>query len=278
MKKHKIIITLAVVALTLCCVVVGYLNSNYRYSKLLVDAIADEDKSRVMEILEKKPSCVNTYPTLEPMWWQALMNYAIHYPLVEACSTGNIEMVKILVENGADINLGAGFTPLAMTYSKKPENWYAISLYLLENGASLDYKNEDFTYGNALSDILSSRSGTLFHEKGLEDSTEVNSAFYYALEHCNCEKVDWSMVLQHSVTYDRIEIVAFLIDENYCDVNDKSGDMTALMFAARDSTLEMVQLLLDYGADKSIKDDDGMTAYDYAVEEEKHDIANLLKP
>lgn len=54
--------------------------------------------------------------------------------------------------------------------------------------------------------------------------------------------------------------------------------MTALMFAARDSTPEMVQLLLDYGADKSMKCSDGKTAYDYAVEFGKEQIAELLKP
>ena len=85
-------------------------------------------------------------------------------------------------------------------------------------------------------------------------------------------------MLQCSVSNDRIEIVTLLLDKEYCDVNDTSVGMTAIMFAARDSTLEMVQLLLDYGADKSIKDDDGMTAYDYAVKFKRNESADLLKP
>ena len=80
------------------------------------------------------------------------------------------------------------------------------------------------------------------------------------------------------IYYHEIEAVKFLLDQGRFDVNETYYGRTALMYAARNSTPEMVQLLLDYGADKSIKDDDGMTAYDYAVKKEKHDIANLLKP
>ena len=70
-----------------------------------------------------------------------------------------------------------------------------------------------------------------------------------------------------------------MLDQKYCNVNDtEETGMTALMFAARDSTPEMVQFLLDYGADKSMKCSDGKTAYDYAVEFGKEQIAELLKP
>ena len=53
--------------------------------------------------------------------------------------------------------------------------------------------------------------------------------------------------------------------------------MTALMLAARDSTVEMVELLLTCGADTELVSDDGKTAYDYAVEFGEEGIADLLK-
>jgi len=274
MKKRKMLIVITGIVLTICCVVVAYLNSNYRYSKLLLNAIIDENKPKVQEILEKKPNCVNTYPTLAPDWWQCLMLESIGYPLVEACRTGNVEIIEILVENGADVNLGARFTPLGLTYFLKPANWYDISLYLLENGASLDYKTPN-SEENVLTDIVAHRPGTV--EEELENSTEVALAFYHALENCDHSNVNWMRVLQHSVSNDRIEIVKLLLNQGYCTVNDTSVGMTALMFAARDSTIEMVQLLLDYGADKSIKSTDGKTAYDYAVQSNNEDIIAILE-
>jgi len=274
MRKRRRFVVIIILVLTICCAVIVYLNSNYRYSKLLLNAITTENKFRVLEIVEKKPSCVNTYPTLAPIWWQSLMDQSIEYPLGEACCTGNVEIIEVLVENGADVNLKSRLSPLSLTYFLKPPNWYNISLYLLENGASLDYKTPN-SEENVLTDIVAHRPGTV--EEELENSTEVALAFYHALENCDHSNVNWMRVLQHSVSNDRIEIVKLLLNQGYCTVNDTSVGMTALMFAARDSTIEMVQLLLDYGADKSIKSTDGKTAYDYAVQSNNEDIIAILE-
>ena len=265
MRKYLRLIIIMILILAIGCVVIVYLNSNYRYSKLLLNAITIENKSNVLEIVEKRPNCVNTRPTLAPDWWQSLMELSIvEYPLGEACLTGNVEIVEILIENGADVNLGVELTPLSITYFLKPPNWYDISIYLLENGASLDYQSHN-SEENVLTDIVGHRPGNMTVKAGLENSVEVTMAFYYALENCDHSKINWMRVLQHSVTNDRIEIVKFLLDEGYCDINNTSVGMTALMFAARDSTPEMIKLLLSYGADKDYKTADGKTAYDYAI-------------
>jgi len=255
-----------------------FLNSNYSYSKKLVDAIKDENIVEVKQIIEEKPTCINTYPSITPKWWHSAMNWRVCYPLTEACGTGNIELIKLLIENGADVNCNDGLTPLSTTYASKIDNWYVISLILIENGASLDYTTEySGEESSVLRDIVQVRSGANFDNYVQESDEEVLLAFYFAVENCNHNNVNWMRVLQHSVSNDRVEIVKYLLDEGYCEVNDASVGMTALMFAARDSTVEMVQLLLDYGADKSFKESDGMTAYDYAVRSDNLDIALLLK-
>jgi len=54
------------------------------------------------------------------------------------------------------------------------------------------------------------------------------------------------------------------------DVNARSeGGETALMWAARDGTPEHLKVLLDAGADASIKDTDGKTVWDLAQDNEK---------
>jgi len=51
---------------------------------------------------------------------------------------------------------------------------------------------------------------------------------------------------------------------------------TALMFAAMSGSGESVKLLLNAGADKSAKDYQGKTAYDFAVMNHHPDVANLI--
>lgn len=280
MKRKLFIVVSGVMAFIMAASAV-FLNSNYYYSRKLVSAILDNDVVLVQQIVEKKPSCINTYPSITSKWWQAAMDMRVCYPLNEACGTGNIALIKLLINNGADVNCNDGFTPLSVTYNGKGDDWYDISQILIANGALLDYITE-YSGGKSsvLQDIVSSRTGAALPGYIPENEEEVVKAFIYALENINYDNVDWMTVLQHSVSNDRIQIVDLLITGGYCNTNDstETGQMTALMFAARDSTPEMVQLLLDHGAEKSMRDSDGKTAYDYAVRFGKKHNAELLKP
>lgn len=254
------------------------LYSDRYYAQKLIREIKEENMEDIVRILDKNPSCINTFPYITAKLWRSPMNLRVTYPLTEACYSDNIELIKLLLERGADVNCNDGVTPLSATYVQKGENWYEISVLLIESGADLNYVTA--YSGNHLSilqDIVESRSGGNAPDYIPEDADEVRAAFDYAIANCDHTQVRWMRVLQHSITFDRIEIVKFLLDEGYCDVNDTSVEMTALMFAARDSTPEMVQLLLDYGADKSIKDPDGKTAYDYAVKSDNKDIIAILE-
>lgn len=276
--KRKIIIIIVVVLILAGGTLMMFLNSNYYYSKKLISAIREENIIAVQQIIEEKPTCINTYPSITSKWWHSAMNWRVCYPLNEACCTGNIELIELLIKNGADINCNDGLTPLSITYSSKVDNWYVISQILIENGASLNYTTE--YSGEKLSilqDIVQNRPGASLSGYEPDSKEEVYKAFNYALENCDHNNVNWMRVLQHSVSNDRIEIVKLLLEQKYCTVNDTSVGMTALMFAARDSTPEMVQLLLDYGADKNIKSTDGKTAYDYAVQFNNKDIVALLE-
>ncbi len=57
----------------------------------------------------------------------------------------------------------------------------------------------------------------------------------------------------------------------------RDDNMTFLMEAAWHKDAETVQSLLELGADINAKDDNGMTALDYAIQEDAQDIVTLLK-
>jgi len=279
MKRIKLLSILSVVlGVLIVCVLGRLVLRNYIDAKKLVEVIKNEDLYATEEIINKNPECINTYPSITSKGWHSAMNWRVCYPLNEACVTGNIDLIELLIKNGADVNCNDGLTPLSITYNSKVDNWYEISQLLLQNGASLDYTTEySGEKSSVLQDIVQVRSGAALPGYKPESEEEVIKAFNYAIENINHNNVNWMRVLQHSVSNDRIEIVKLLLEQEYCTVNDTSVGITALMFAARDSTPEMVKLLLDYGADKSIKSTDGKTAYDYAVQFNNKDVIALLE-
>lgn len=67
------------------------------------------------------------------------------------------------------------------------------------------------------------------------------------------------------------------IIEYGASVNERSNGMTPLMLAARYNNVELVNFLLEKGADATIKDDKGFTALKYADASNAKDAAAILK-
>lgn len=273
--RTKFDIRIVVVAV---CLLFSIVQLGYRYNvicaKQLVQAIKNEDYDKVEQITRWNRICINTYPTIMPKWVEDyIFDDGFYYPLNQAIGIDNQEIIELLIARGANVNCNDGATPLSLTYQIKGENWYANSTMLIENGADIDYLTS--YSGDSLS-ILYDIVSYSYPNNG--DEQEVFSAFQYAIEHIDIDKVDFRWVLIHAVMADRIKIVEYLLDNNYCDVNDTTNSFTPLMAAAREAPLEMVEYLLSKGADKTITDENGKTAYDYAVEfQRSNDILSLLR-
>jgi len=73
------------------------------------------------------------------------------------------------------------------------------------------------------------------------------------------------------------EIVSLLLDKSaYIDA-ESPNRTTPLMMAARAGRTDVVKLLIDAGADVKLKNDQGLTAYDFAVDNERTSTAEFLK-
>lgn len=154
-----------------------------QYSKQINTAIKQKkDVETVQNILNQCPDSVNSLPSTMPYIIRLLWEVPeIFYPLQEACNWRNYEMVKLLIENGADVNCAS-------------PGLYSSATPLIQ--------------------IVQVHTQALW--------------------------------MGESMPIDEID-------------------------------LDIIRLLLEKGADKSIKDEQGKTAYDYAVDLHETDLAELLE-
>ncbi len=85
-----------------------------------------------------------------------------------------------------------------------------------------------------------------------------------------------STVLQLALQMGSTEMISHFINERNVDVNKACGKYTPLMWAAKNGTPEMVSMLINSGADKSVELDNKTAMY-YAEYYKRADIIALLK-
>ena len=242
----------------------------------LFDAIKCNDQQTVIEILDKYPKLVNKFR------YHVLftpIDAPNSSPLITAIKCENLEMVKLLVERGADVNMRVySSRPLHEAILMKEVD---IVWYLIENGADISKKGGIFEE-TVLSCTLS-RKVTSDDTEWKQDQFEL---FKYFIENGApldppdgpYERIESLLALAAYMNNDLI--VKYLLDHEVYDIdaiaNPKSTQKTALMFAVQQKSYESCKILLEYGADKSIVDIDGKTAMDYALEMNDEQLISML--
>lgn len=152
-------------------------------------------------------------------------------------------------------------------------------------------------YAQTLSSLLNSKDSVAASEmikKGTDVNTVDASGTSALMNACRWADV-WSVsfLLRHGATADKPKspkgrtplmvacayysgrtICSMLIDYG-ADVNAISNEgVTALMLAAQNAKLDVIELLLSKGAKAEVKDKNGKTAFNYA---EKADISDYIK-
>jgi ankyrin repeat protein len=272
MKKKTVIcmVLVAVMVLALCLGI--FLCNGFLQNRILFEAIEANDYENARTAIKcgaflemprhlvAVPEIVMTNPT----------------PLIAACDEGNQDIVALLLDHGADINKRdncTGQTPLLAALHGSKQNRFSLAFYLIENGADIHIQQRT---NSALQE-------TLFVSENDSEQTvsEGYLLFQYLLAH-NVDKtipLQWENTLTYAAHYRNYNAVRYLLENGYFTVDelDPRGN-TALIVAAQYNQIEIAQLLLDRGASRSIADDSGKTAYDYAVEKGYEEIAQLLRP
>ena len=224
--------------------------------------------------------------TTAPLFIRPLLNLIeadIDIPLVEACEAGHIQAVEVLLGNGADPNfyLDGGWSPMeaaAVSCNRHPEESLAIMKMLYEHDADIDGYG---SYGSALYHISGSFIGS---NKQSEQKKEI---LFWLLDNGADPVIaeDGTTVLHYIVRGAHPELVSILIEQYGFDANARGYMQRTPLISAVSYTVSwqdeqitkaIVEELLAHGADATATDEDGKTAYDYAVERGYDEVAALL--
>ena len=181
--------------------------------------------------------------------------------LFEAVGQQNIDIVKLLIESDADVNIlnRQRTTPLFNATLK--EN-IEIAKLLIESGADVNLQDE--------------QGRTALFEAVITNNIEIVKLLIKSGADVNLQDEQGKTLLFDAVAQQNIEIVKLLI-ESGADVNfqDKYGE-TSLFNAVAQQNIEIVRLLIKSGANLNLKNINGKTPLFSAVMKNKIEIVKLL--
>jgi hypothetical protein len=176
-------------------------------------------------------------------------------PLFRAVSNDDIEALKELIANGADVNDKddnySGITPLFLAVENG--NLATVEM-LLEFGAKVNSRNDD-------------RQTPLMRVDGDATVELVELLFKYGAK-ANLTDRSGDNALILAARNANPDVLRLLIRETDKIDSKNSRGRTALMEAADADNLENVRALIQAGADVNLKDSEGETAWDLTTDDE----------
>lgn len=270
MKQKFYRIYLLVITLIMICgtIILESCTSSYNYSQQLINAIENDDYGLFDELLKQGKNLDSSPYVFD--------NDRVNMPPLHfACKEGKYVFVVKLVEAGANINntdVWDGHTPLMVALGQNNESRVLIAEYLINNGAdaaiiSNDYSALDyaFTYNvvdySESTEILDFQLAMLLLNNGLSiTDVRLGNVIFIAAKNNN------KLMVKYLIEDLNVNI----------DVIDPTYGNSSLIWVVKNNCYNVVKYLLDNGANLDIKNNNGKTALDIAIEKNNIDILNLF--
>lgn len=226
-------------------------------------------------------------------------------PLHYAIQSGNTEVAKYLIDNGANLNIQDNYyqkTNTQYVYYKSPLHYAVesgdteIAKYLVDHGANPNI--QDAYSSTPLQSAIYS-GNTEVVEYLLDHNADPNSKGHYStspllaavklghteivknlVEHgadLNVKNASAQTLLHYAIELEHTEIAKYLIDHNV-DINtrDISSGKSPLHFAMSMKNIEAANYLIEHGADVNAKDSYGLAPLHLAVNLGNQEILEYL--
>lgn len=268
--------------LVLILLLLGSLGAYHGYSHYMVSRffkyIDNGDTDGALAHIEKMPN-VNMLDSCYPIYYakQVLTMGAANkgYPLYWAAYKGtDIRVFEALLEKGADPNQGEISTPFQMLCERAiVKDWDKKIALFVEYGA--DVKSVGLPiYGNFREHSNQTKeiefnAISFLWENGVDDRYAIDTKYEGTELHsaAGCLETEYLDKLYHNEKRSM---------EYLLNATDANGE-TPIFSAVRRNYYDNCEFLINEGADLTIKNNEGKTAYDVAVELGYEDCAKLLQ-
>ena len=252
---------------------------NQGYAQRLGTAVKDNSITRLEKILSQ-PGNINSKPYMIEL-------DRTNFPALHtACHEVNFAAVKLLVEHGADVNntkSTKNTSPLIASLSSpgfsEDRLWlygkrFEIAEYLVNQGAEVNYR--DFHGSTALSYALRSNVAP----KNIEvEQRQFDFVMFLLEKGAEPDQIGgYGHLIFEAAACNNVKILEYLIKVEGVDINlQNSAQYSPLMFASQGNCLEAAEYLLRNNADRTLKNKDGDTALNLALEYDRLEIIPLLQ-
>lgn len=194
-------------------------------------------------------------------WAQSSSSFSVAEKIIRAARFDDVSTIKKYADQQGDINLTEADRGETLLMISVRENSQRVFDYLLMHPKiHLDQRAKNGDTAIMLTAYLEQKDKL---QRLIDAGAQVNQAGWTALH--------------YATVVGNLEIVKILL-EHYAYIDAETPNKTTpLMLAARRGEMSVLKLLIDEGADISLKNMLGWTAHDFAVESERRDIAALLQ-
>lgn len=220
-----------------------------------VNALDDYGKSQIIKLLEKLGADVidGEYKCT---------------PLCYVCSIGDIELAKILIEKGADVNIrdNYGETPLILSLLLKQTE---AAKLLIEEGADV---NKFDQYGNCPLSLAIEYNQTELEKLLIEKGADIDTCDDFGTTALVCAIRNGNVELAKQL----IEKGADINTEHHSELDFTQSSIKPINAACYYGNNEIVKVLIENNVDINGKDSYEHTPLYYAVENEQIETVKLL--